>query len=960
MAELEHLKEECGVFGMYDFSGGDVATSIYYGLFALQHRGQESCGIAVSETNGPKGKVSSHKDMGLLNEAFTPEVLEKLKGDIGVGHVRYSTAGSSTRENAQPLVLNYVKGTLGLAHNGNLINTPQLHKELEYTGAIFQTTIDSEVIAYLIARERLNSKTVEEAVGRAMKKLKGAYSLIVMSPRKLIGARDPFGFRPLCIGKRDNAYVLASETCALDTIGAEFIRDVEPGEIVTISPEKGIESDKSCCILKEQHARCVFEYIYFARPDSLIDGCSVYHSRIMAGKYLAMDSPVEADIVTGVPESGNCAAMGYAMQSGIPYNTAFVKNSYVGRTFIKPKQKNRESSVQIKLNPIREVVDGKRVIMIDDSIVRGTTSDRIVKLLRDAGAKEVHVRISSPPFLWPCYFGTDVPAREQLIAYNRSVEEIRQIIGADSLAYLSLDRLPDIVGGREICTGCFTGKYPMEPPQDDIRGEFDEEKEMSNDRYVSPLSERYASKEMQYIFSPDKKFRTWRRLWVALAETEMELGLSQDGKPVITQEQIDELKEHLDDINYDVAKEREKQVRHDVMSHVYAYGQQCPKAAGIIHLGATSCYVGDNTDIIVMAEALQLVKKKLVNVIDELAKFADKYKELPTLAFTHFQPAQPTTVGKRATLWAQEFVMDLSDLDYVASTLKLLGSKGTTGTQASFQELFNGDQETIDKIDPMIAAKMGFKECYPVSGQTYSRKVDTRVLNVLAGIAASAHKFSNDIRLLQHLKEVEEPFEKSQIGSSAMAYKRNPMRSERMASLADFVIADALNPAIVSSTQWFERTLDDSANKRMSVPEGFLAVDGILDLYLNVVDGLVVYEKVINRRLMSELPFMATENIMMDAVKAGGDRQELHERIRELSMEAGKRVKQEGLENNLLELIAADPMFGVTLDELKAKLDPSKYVGRSKEQVEEYLAEIINPILDANKEELGMTAEINV
>ena len=474
MAELEHLKEECGLFGMYDFSGGDVATSIYYGLFALQHRGQESCGIAVSETNGPKGKVSSHKDMGLLNEAFTPEVLEKLKGDIGVGHVRYSTAGSSTRENAQPLVLNYVKGTLGLAHNGNLINTPQLHKELEYTGAIFQTTIDSEVIAYLIARERLNSKTVEEAVGRAMKKLKGAYSLIVMSPRKLIGARDPFGFRPLCIGKRDNAYVLASETCALDTIGAEFIRDVEPGEIVTISPEKGIESDKSCCILKEQHARCVFEYIYFARPDSLIDGCSVYHSRIMAGKYLAMDSPVEADIVTGVPESGNCAAMGYAMQSGIPYNTAFVKNSYVGRTFIKPKQKNRESSVQIKLNPIREVVDGKRVIMIDDSIVRGTTSDRIVKLLRDAGAKEVHVRISSPPFLWPCYFGTDVPAREQLIAYNRSVEEIRQIIGADSLAYLSLDRLPDIVGGREICTGCFTGKYPMEPPQDDIRGEFDE------------------------------------------------------------------------------------------------------------------------------------------------------------------------------------------------------------------------------------------------------------------------------------------------------------------------------------------------------------------------------------------------------------------------------------------------------------------------------------------------------
>lgn len=468
-----HLKEECGVFGMYDFAGGDVANSIYYGLFALQHRGQESCGIAVSETNGPKGKVTTHKDMGLLNEAFTPESLSKLKGDIGVGHVRYSTAGSSSRENAQPLVLNYVKGTLGLAHNGNLINAPELRKELEYTGAIFQTTIDSEVIAYHIARERLNSKTVEEAVGRAMKKIKGAYSLIVMSPRKLIGARDPFGFRPLCIGKRDQAYVLASETCALDTIGAEFVRDVEPGEIVTISPEKGIESDKSMCIPKEKHARCVFEYIYFARPDSLIDGVSVYHSRIMAGKFLAQDSPIDADIVTGVPESGNCAAMGYAMYSGIPYATAFVKNSYVGRTFIKPKQKNRESSVQIKLNPIKEVVNGKRVIMIDDSIVRGTTSDRIVKLLRDAGAKEVHVRISSPPFLWPCYFGTDIPAREQLIAYNRTVEEIRQKIGADSLAYLSLDRLTEIAGGREICKGCFTGQYPLEPPKEDIRGEFD-------------------------------------------------------------------------------------------------------------------------------------------------------------------------------------------------------------------------------------------------------------------------------------------------------------------------------------------------------------------------------------------------------------------------------------------------------------------------------------------------------
>ena len=470
----EHIKEECGVFGMYDFDGNDVATSIYYGLFALQHRGQESCGIAVSETMGPKGKVTTHKDMGLIHEAFTPETLASLKGDIGVGHVRYSTAGSSTRENAQPLVLNYVKGTLGLAHNGNLINAPELRKELEYTGAIFQTTIDSEVIAYHIARERLNTGSVEEAVGRAMKKIKGAYSLIVMSPRKLIGARDPFGFKPLCIGKRDNCYILASETCALDTIGAEFVRDVEPGEIVTISPEKGIESDKSMCLSKEEHARCIFEYIYFARPDSVIDGVSVYHSRILAGKFLAMDSPVEADIVTGVPESGNCAAMGYAMQSGIPYGTAFVKNTYVGRTFIKPKQKSRESSVQVKLNPIREVVEGKRVIMIDDSIVRGTTSDRIVKMLRDAGAKEVHVRISSPPFLWPCYFGTDVPAREQLIAYNRTVEEIRQIIGADSLGYLGLDRLTELVDGLPICKGCFTGKYPMEPPKEDIRGEFEQ------------------------------------------------------------------------------------------------------------------------------------------------------------------------------------------------------------------------------------------------------------------------------------------------------------------------------------------------------------------------------------------------------------------------------------------------------------------------------------------------------
>ena len=477
---------------------------------------------------------------------------------------------------------------------------------------------------------------------------------------------------------------------------------------------------------------------------------------------------------------------------------------------------------------------------------------------------------------------------------------------------------------------------------------------MNTDRYVSPLSERYASKEMQYIFSPDMKFRTWRKLWIALAETERELGLN------ITQEQIDEMKAHADDINYDVAKERERQVRHDVMSHVYAFGVQCPKAKGIIHLGATSCYVGDNTDIIVMTEALKLVRKKLVNVIAELSKFAAQYKDQPTLAFTHFQPAQPTTVGKRATLWTQEFLMDLEDLEYVLSTMKLLGSKGTTGTQASFLELFDGDQETIDKIDPMIAEKMGFKSCYPVSGQTYSRKVDTRVLNILAGIAASAHKMSNDIRLLQHLKEVEEPFEKSQIGSSAMAYKRNPMRSERIASLSRYVMIDALNPAITSATQWFERTLDDSANKRLSVPEGFLAIDGILDLCLNVVDGLVVYPKVIEKRLMSELPFMATENIMMDAVKAGGDRQELHERIRELSMEAGKNVKVEGKDNNLLELIAADPAFNLTLEELQKTMDPKKYVGRAKEQTEAFIAKVVNPVLDSHKEMLGMTAEINV
>ncbi len=477
---------------------------------------------------------------------------------------------------------------------------------------------------------------------------------------------------------------------------------------------------------------------------------------------------------------------------------------------------------------------------------------------------------------------------------------------------------------------------------------------MSEDRYVSPLSERYASREMQYIFSPDMKFRTWRRLWIALAEAEHELGLP------VSAEQIAELKEHRDDINYDVAKEREKLVRHDVMSHVYAYGVQCPKAKGIIHLGATSCYVGDNTDIIVMTEGLKLVKKKLLNVMHGLSEFAMKYRALPTLAFTHFQPAQPTTVGKRACLWLQELKLDCDDVCYLIDSMRLLGSKGTTGTQASFLELFGGDHEKVKKLDQSIADKMGFTSCYAVSGQTYSRKVDTRVVNVLAGIAASAHKFSNDIRLLQHLKEVEEPFEKNQIGSSAMAYKRNPMRSERIASLARYVMVDAMNPSITSATQWFERTLDDSANKRLSVPEAFLAVDGILDLYLNVVDGLVVYEKVIEKHLMAELPFMATENIMMDAVKAGGDRQELHEKIRTLSMEAGRSVKERGLENNLLELIAADPAFNLSLEELKNAMDPAKYTGRAKEQTEEFIAEAIRPLLDENKDLLGMTAEITV
>ncbi|MDD6154107.1 MAG: adenylosuccinate lyase [Eubacteriales bacterium] len=472
--------------------------------------------------------------------------------------------------------------------------------------------------------------------------------------------------------------------------------------------------------------------------------------------------------------------------------------------------------------------------------------------------------------------------------------------------------------------------------------------------YTSPLSERYPSKEMKYLFSPEKKFRTWRRLWIALAESEKELGLD------ITDEQIEELKAHKDDVNYEVAEAREKVVRHDVMSHVYAYGQQCPKAKGIIHLGATSCYVGDNTDLIIISEALDLIREKLVNAIDKLAKFADEYKDLPTLAFTHYQPAQPTTVGKRATLWLNDLVSDLEDLDYVRSTIKLLGSKGTTGTQASFLELFNGDHEKCRKLDKKIAEKMGFDGCYPVSGQTYSRKVDSRVLFVLSNIAQSAHKFSNDIRLLQHMKEVEEPFEKNQIGSSAMAYKRNPMRSERMASLANYVMSDTFNPQITAATQWFERTLDDSANRRLSLSEGFLATDSILELYINISEGLVVYPKVIRAHLMAELPFMATENIMMDAVKAGGDRQELHEKIRELSMQAAKVVKEEGKPNDLLDRIAADPAFHTSKEALESVLKPENYVGRAPEQTTEFLSEVIKPILDANKDELGLEAEIDV
>lgn len=477
---------------------------------------------------------------------------------------------------------------------------------------------------------------------------------------------------------------------------------------------------------------------------------------------------------------------------------------------------------------------------------------------------------------------------------------------------------------------------------------------MANDTYQSPLNSRYASKEMQYLFSDDMKFKTWRKLWIALAETEMELGLP------ITREQIDELKAHAEDINYDVAKEREKQVRHDVMSHVYAYGVQCPKAKGIIHLGATSCYVGDNTDIIIMTEALKLIRSKLINVIAKLAKFAMEYKDMPTLGFTHFQPAQLTTVGKRATLWLNDLVMDLEDVDHQLGKAKLLGSKGTTGTQASFMELFEGDREKVKALDIKIAEKMGYSKVFPVSGQTYARKLDTQMLNVLAEIAQSAYKFSNDMRLLQHLKEMEEPFEKSQIGSSAMAYKRNPMRSERMGSLARYVIVDALNPAITASTQWFERTLDDSANKRISVAEAFLATDAILEIYMNITDGMVVYPKVIESRIMSELPFMATENIMMQAVKKGGDRQELHEKIRELSMEAAKNVKVNGGKNNLIELIAEDGGFNLDIDALKAILKPENYVGFAPKQTEEYINEVINPILEANKEILGMTAELNV
>ena len=473
-AILDEPREECGVFGMYDFSGEEnVAPTIYYGLLALQHRGQESCGIAVSDTSGPKGRVQSRKGMGLVNETFEEDDLESLSGDIGIGHVRYSTAGASTIENAQPLVLHYIKGTLAMAHNGNLVNSPELKRDLTRIGAIFQTTTDSELIAYEIARARINTGSVEEAVSKAMERVKGAYSLVIMSPRKLIGARDPFGFRPLCIGRRGKAWFLSSESCALDTIGAEFVRDVEPGEIVTISPRFGIHSDRSHCIRPSKTARCIFEYIYFGRADSVIDKIPVYSSRIRAGQFLAQDSPVDADLVIGVPESGSAAALGFSMESGIPYGQGFVKNGYVGRTFIRPGQSNRESAVRVKLNPLQPAVEGKRVVMIDDSIVRGTTSDRIVRMLREAGAKEVHMRVSSPPFLYPCYFGTDIPEREQLLAFGRTTEEIRQVIGADSLAYLRMERLSEIVGSLPICRGCFSGEYPIDPPQEDIRGTYE-------------------------------------------------------------------------------------------------------------------------------------------------------------------------------------------------------------------------------------------------------------------------------------------------------------------------------------------------------------------------------------------------------------------------------------------------------------------------------------------------------
>ncbi|MCI8549143.1 MAG: amidophosphoribosyltransferase [Lachnospiraceae bacterium] len=470
--EDEKLREECGVFGIYDFDGNDVSHTIYYGLLSLQHRGQESCGIAVSDTAGPKGRVKTYKGMGLVGEVFTADNLAGLgHGNIGVGHVRYSTAGASIRENAQPLVLNYIKGTLALAHNGNLVNTPELKRELEHDGAIFQTTIDSEIMAYHIARARVHSGSAEEAVKLAMRKVVGAYSLVIMSPRKLIGVRDPFGFKPLCIGKRGNAYLLSSESCALDTVGAEFVRDVRPGEIVCITRD-GILSDSSLCLPPEREARCVFEYIYFARPDTKIDGVSVYHARVAAGRFLAKDHPAEADLVVGVPESGNAAAQGYAQESGIPYGTAFVKNSYVGRTFIKPSQESRESGVQVKLNVLKEAVVGKRVVMVDDSIVRGTTCRRIVKMLRAAGAKEVHVRISAPPFLHPCYFGTDIPSEDHLIAHGKNVEEIREALEADSLGYLEIPRLSQMADGLPVCSACFSGKYPIAPPGEDIRGDY--------------------------------------------------------------------------------------------------------------------------------------------------------------------------------------------------------------------------------------------------------------------------------------------------------------------------------------------------------------------------------------------------------------------------------------------------------------------------------------------------------